>query len=184
MTWDATATEAASWWPAMLRVAVLLLCTLQIGATQCGGDEVPAEHREFLNLPFRERPKALAAYPPKEQVDLYLSAMLAKHPPQLELADVVAASGPAMLPIIIERIRRAEHDFDKVNLIYVVERMQEGGFVPVASDAQTMAVLQAEVSAMKDSEWRAIAEESLGRITSAGAPVENATAPKPDLDQE
>ncbi|MGE0519099.1 MAG: hypothetical protein AB7P78_08830 [Candidatus Binatia bacterium] len=183
MTLDAAASEAASWWTVMLRVAVLLLCTVQLGATQCGRNEIPAEHWEFVNLPFRERPKALAAYPPKEQVDLYLSAMFATHPRQLELADVVAASGPAVLPIIIERIRRAERDFDKVNLIYVVERMQEGGYVPVTSDAQTMAVLQAEVSTIKDSEWRVIAEESLGRMTAA-VPVGKATAPEPDSDRK
>ncbi|MGD9724703.1 MAG: hypothetical protein AB7U76_25995 [Pirellulales bacterium] len=167
----------------MLRVAVLLLCTLQPGASQCGRNEIPAEHWEFLNLPFRERPKALAAYPPNEQVDLYLSAMLATHPPQLELANVVAASGPAVLPIIMERLRRAESNFDKVNLIYIVEKMQRLGYVAVTSDAQTMAILQAEVSTIKDSRWRAIAEESLEHMTAA-VPVGKATAPEADSDRK
>lgn len=180
---DPAVIEATSWRTAVLCAAVLLLCTLQIGATQCGKDEIPDEHREFLSLPIRERPKALAAYPPREQVDLYLSAMLAKHPPQSELADVVAASGRLVLPIITERIRRAKYDVDKVHLVYIVERMQQLGYVPIASDAQTMSVLQAEVSAITDGEWRAIAEESLGRITSGG-PVGTATPPEADADRK
>ena len=167
MTWEVAARRPSSWWPVVLRVAVLLVCALQIGATQCGRSEVPPGHREFLALPFSERPRALASYPLREQVDLYLSAMLVKHPPQLELADVLAASGSEVLPILIERIRGEEHDLDKVNLIYVVERMQELGYLPIASDAKIMAALRAEIASMKDGGWRTTAEESLERIVAS-----------------
>ncbi len=156
------------------RLALLLLCAFQVGATQSRGDEYPSEHGEFLKQTRAVRKTSLASYPPREQVELYLSAMLVKHPPQLELADVVAASGPTVLPIIIDRIRREEHDFVKVDLLYVVVRMQELGYIPVSSDARTMAVLQAEVSAMKDDTWRGTAEGFLKRMISGG-PVGKAT---------
>lgn len=124
----------------------------------------PPEYEEFLYLPYNERAAALAKYPPEEQVDRYVWAMLVRHPPQVELADVVAQNGAKVLPIVVRRIQEEESSATRVDLLLVVRRIQEMGEVDVAGDAETMTALEAAVSSMDDPNWKPQAMEILAQL--------------------
>jgi len=126
--------------------------------------EYPLEHEAFLELPRDQRKAALEQHPPEEQVDLYVSAMLVKHPPDLELADAVAANGTRVLPLLIERLQAEKREVVQVDLLYVLLRMQQMGEADVAGDAETMATLEGVVSAMKDPAWKREASDFVNRI--------------------
>lgn len=148
-----------------LMLAMLMLAFVLTGSN-CGRD-YPPEHRAFLDLPRDQRRTAIANYPPEEQVALYISAMLAKHPPHLELADAVAENGEVVLPILLRRIQEDEREVVQVDLLYVLARMQEMGRANVAADAETIAALRSVVASMQDPEWKARASELLAQIQSS-----------------
>jgi hypothetical protein len=62
----------------------------------------PDKYDAFLALPRDERAAALAEYPPETQLDAYVWAMLVKHPPQVELAEIAGRPDP------FREMRRAE----------------------------------------------------------------------------
>lgn len=142
---------------------VMLFFAPPLLASNCARD-YPPEHQAFLDLPRDQRRAAITNYPPEEQVALYISAMLAKHPPDLELADAVAASGEGVLPVLVRRIQEEKREVVQVDLLYVVLRVQEMGGANVGGDRQTIAALESAVASMKDQEWKQKASELLGRI--------------------
>jgi len=142
--------------------AVVMVAAACIGSL-CSR-EYPREHEAFLELPRDQRRPVLQQHPPEEQVDLYVSAMLVKHPPDLELADVVAANGTRVLPVLIERLRAEKREVVQVDLLYVVLRMQEMGEANVAGDPEAMSTLEGVVSAMKDPALKREASGFVDRI--------------------
>ena|GEM_PF-2104786 len=143
-----------------LSIASLLVALVAPG---CQAAE-PGPDRDFLRMPMQERDAAIRKYPPERQVDLYLMVMLEQHPPDLGLADAVASSGSRIVPALAKRLAQDNRDIAKLHLIDVFLRMQELGSYPVASDAKTMVLLDKQVAAMKDPQWKAMSSKMLGRI--------------------
>lgn len=150
--------RARSW--AGLGVAWFLLAVVASG---CRAAEREAE-KDFLQMPMPERRTAILLYPPEQQVHLYLQAMLVKHPPDLGLADAVASSGSKIVPALSKRLAQDDRDIAKLHLIDVFLRMQDLGYYPVASDSETMTLLEQQVAAMKDPQWKEMSSEMLERI--------------------
>lgn len=124
----------------------------------------PEASESFLRKPMAERRTAILQYPPEQQVELYLRAMLEKHPPDLALADAVANNGAKIVPALIRRLIREDRDVAKMHLIDVFLRMQELGYYPVASDAKTLDLLAQQVATMKDPQWKSTSSDMLDRI--------------------
>jgi len=150
----------------LVGVFILMVFVVGLLGSSCRSSYPPA-YEEFLNLPRDQRVDALSKYPPEEQVDRYVWAMLVRHPPQIELADVVAKNGARVLPIVIRRIQEEEAAATQVDLLLVVRRIQEMGEVDVAGDAETMAALEAAVSSMDDPDWKPQAVEILEKLRRA-----------------
>jgi hypothetical protein len=111
-----------------------------------------------------ERRIAILQYPPEQQVELYLKAMLEKHPPDLGLADAVASNGSSIVPALTERLVSDDRDVAKMHLVDVFLRMKQLAYYPVATDAETMALLQQQVAAMKDPQWKEMSSDMLEQI--------------------
>lgn len=150
-------TERARWsmvWSAWLLFAALPSCR---AAEQDASEE-------FLRQPMNERRTAILAYPPQEQVDLYLQAMLVKHPPDLALADAVASNGSKIVPALLQRLVEDKRDVVKMHIIDVFRRMQELSYYAVVGDAPTMTILEQQVESIKDPQWKEMSNNLLERI--------------------
>jgi hypothetical protein len=141
-----------------------VVCLLfSLVASGCQAAERGAD-KDFLRMPPRERDRAILQYPPERQVDLYLMVMLEQHPPDLGLADAVASNGSKVVPALTQRLVHEDYDLAKLHLIDVFLRMQELGHYPVASDGETMDLLEQQVAAMKDPQWKEMSGDMLERI--------------------
>ena len=145
---------------AQLGVVWLLFAVV---APSCQGAEHAASE-EFLRKPMVERRTAILQYPPEQQVGLYLKAMLAKHPPDLALADAVASNGAKIVPALTQRLVQEDRDIAKMHLIDVFLRMQELSYYAVASDGKTMDLLKQQVAAIEDPQWKEMSSDMLERI--------------------
>ena len=144
------------------RWRIAIACVATLGCT-----DYPDAYAAFLDLPRDQRAAAIAGYPPEQQVDLYLWDLRVKHPPALELADAVARSGDRVLPILVRRIATEESERTRVDLLYVVLRIQELGVVDVAQDTEIMSALGAYVASIEDPDWNRQARDILIGIQTA-----------------
>jgi hypothetical protein len=129
--------------------------------TVLGCVDYPDGYGAFLDLPAGRRAAAISEYPPEQQVDLYLWDRRVKNPPAPGLADAVARSGDRVLPILVHRIATAKYERDRVDLLYVVLRMQVLTDVDVANDTEIMRALAVSVDAIEDPDWRRQADDIL-----------------------
>jgi hypothetical protein len=126
-----------------------------------------AEHgddKHFLQMPPRERDRAILEHSPERQVELYLMVVLKQHPPDLGLADAVASNGSKVVPALTQRLVSEDRDVAKMHLIDVFLRMQQLSYYPVAADANTMTLLEQQVAGMKDPQWQEMSSDLLERI--------------------
>jgi hypothetical protein len=129
--------------------------------------DYPDEYAGFLDLPVDQRAAAIKGYTPEQQVDLYLWDRRVKNPPALDLADAVARGGDQVLPVLVRRIGATESERTRVDLLYVVLRMQELRVVDVTQDTETMTALQAYADGMDDPDTRRQAQDILLGIRTA-----------------
>lgn len=130
----------------------------------CFGTAITSENRQFLDLPIKERRESIGQYPLDKQVDLYLLAVLTKHPPDLGLADAVAKNGLKIVPFLTKRLVEEKREIAKMYLIDVFYRMQSLGFYAVASDKKTMALLDEQLSNITDPQWKRLSSELITKI--------------------
>ncbi|MBA3570086.1 MAG: hypothetical protein H0W28_12270 [Pyrinomonadaceae bacterium] len=119
---------------------------------------------KFLMRPTNDQRKAILQYSPRRQVDLYLWALLAEHPPDLGLADSVASNGAKIVPALKQRLIEGDDDMDAMHLIDVFVRMHELGSYPIASDRKTMRLLEKQVGLMNDAVWKRLSAQMLDDI--------------------
>lgn len=132
--------------------------------TVCPAAESASE--EFLAKPRGERPAAIVRYSPRDQIDLYLQAMLVKHPPDLSLADALATTGAQLVPSLVRRLVKDEREIAKVYLVEVLWRMKDSGSYDITSDIVAIAIVDDEVAMMKDTQWKGVASDLMNRIHS------------------
>lgn len=138
-----------------------------VGSLLCAGcvsDGMSEATEQFLRQPMDVRRTLILEYPPKQQVDLYLWAMMAKHPPDLALADAVATNGAKIVSFLRQRLIEEGGEIEKVHLIDVYRRMQGLGYYSVASDEKTMRLLEKEVRLMKDPLWKRMSSQMVEDI--------------------
>lgn len=143
------------WW-------ISILCLLV--STGCQGLEFPDETEQFLSKSIVEQRSEILEFPLVQQVDLYLAATLRQHPPDMELANVVASNGADIVPHIKGRLSEEKRDIADLFLIDIFVRMQRHDYYAVAEDRQTMQLLKEQVAAMQDVQWKMMATEMLEEI--------------------
>ena len=148
--------RSASRWRIAIACVAAFACT-----------DYPDAYAGFLDLPRDQRAAAIAGYPPEQQVDLYLWDRRVKHPPAADLADAVARSGDRVLPILVRRIATEESEETRVDLLYVVLRIQALDVVDVAQDTEIMRALEASVDTIEDPDWQRQARDILIGIRTA-----------------
>lgn len=137
------------------QLVLLAVATIACLAVDCRGDTLTPQEETFLQGSRAERRENIRSFLPDEQVDLYLAAMLKRHPPDLALADEVARGGEAVIEPLKQRLATDPSDVVTVYLLYVFARMQELSYYPVASDSGLLVFLEGKVDDIKDAGWRA-----------------------------
>lgn len=132
----------------------------------CTPEEQDPVIEAFLQKTLTEQASAIRDYPLEKQVELYLAAMMRKHPSDPALASVVAENGAAIVPILSRRLSEHEGDGDieKTRLVDVFVRMQRLGTYDVASDKKLMKVLEQQVAGIEGKFWKELSDEFLQRI--------------------
>ena len=143
-----------------LLIATGLTLALCLSArTQAGS----GDSKVFWSLPVREREKVIRTYKLDEQLDLYLQGMRSE-PPDMGLADVVAANGREIIPQVLQRLEREHSDFDRVSLIYLLSRA--GTCYEVRKDEAWLTAVRNAVASMETLAGKDEGEESLKNIES------------------
>jgi hypothetical protein len=133
--------------PLLTAIALTALLCLSAEAEIDVGEKIAATS-------YTERPQALRALPLAEQVKALLSAMARTEPPDLRLPDVVAERGAAIIPYAAAAMSSATQDFDRVNLIILLARIQSLGAYDVRGDARLHALFDEAASRMRFPEYR------------------------------
>jgi hypothetical protein len=143
-------------------VVLTVLAMLFGTASRCS--DAPPGFSEFHGADRAERPRLLREYPAGQQIDLYLAAMKTIHPPQLGLADVIAALGKPGAVLIGQKLAASDSDYEKVDLSLVLVRMQELSTYDVRGDDDLREVHEDATTRTTDSDWRVELQEHRRRI--------------------
>lgn len=96
-----------------LHLALAVALTITSSCTK-----VPAEYRDFFDLPADKRQEALHRYSLEQRVDLLVLSMTVRRPISFDVADAVAESGKDIVPLMIERLRTARDEAEVSALLY------------------------------------------------------------------
>jgi hypothetical protein len=139
------------------------------------GERIPERYQAFFDLPYREWRDSLLRYPIEEQLELYSIAMSVIRPPPLYFADYVAANGPTAIPAILARLRKVEDDYDRNDLIYILEMMVCVESIDVRKEPGAIAGIKEAIAAMRLDRPRDLAQAELATIAD-GCVTKNARA--------
>lgn len=150
-------------------VAVFLALFGCVPAAAPGGPTaaVPARYQEFFELPLAEQHVRLTALPIEEQVEIYLYAVTARHPPDLGFAVDVAKSGAVAVPVLLRRLENTHEEGAQQKLLYVFEWMAKLRSYDVRADATALEILRRTVTNMRNPLYRERSEASIAAVLHA-----------------
>lgn len=120
-----------------------------------------------------ERRLSIGSCNPEEQVELFLEAAYEFHPPDIEsLSEEVAAGGAQVAPAVVSRVEHLEvwDQYQALSLLFILVRMQDGGYWQVRRDAQLIQRLESAVVSLHGPATRSSAQEVLRWIKEPEAP--------------
>jgi len=141
---------------------------LMIAFSACTRGEHDEVVETFLKKTLPERRLAILEHPLELQVELYVTALMRKHPPDLGLAGSVASNGEKIVPFLVQRLKTETFDITKMELIDVFERMQNLGTYDVASDAKLMHFLDQQVLTIEHASSKKHASDLLKQMRTQG----------------
>ncbi len=147
---------------------LVILLALVIPLSACSRGEHEDVIDAFLKKNLTERRIAILEYPLEMQVELYVAALMRKHPPDLGLASSVARNGEKIVPFLVQRLKTETFDISKMELIEVFERMQNLGTYNVASNAELMHFLEQQVQTIEHPSSKKFANGFLNKIKADG----------------
>lgn len=127
----------------------------------------------FLNLPLLERRAAIHDFDPDKQIDLYLRAMLASHPPDLGLTAEVAKGGLTLLPALDARVSREIDDEAALLLVQLLAAISVLNPDSVTQESSVVVRAARRVSSLRDAGLRGKAMECLALIPDRGRTMES-----------
>ena len=137
--------------------AVALLACVSAWAG-CG---LPAECRDFNELPVERQHAEFRSYPIERQLDVYL-CMMKNEPPGSEFANDIADRGAEAIPLVVAKMKAVKDEGGQANLIHVLEVMSYRGYLNGRKDV--IAEVGDTISKMRIGANRQASEESLTRI--------------------
>ena len=133
-------------------------------ASGCG-EKIPERYRPFFDLPTDKQRDSLLRYPIAEQLEVYSIGMRVIRPPPMYLARFIATNGPTAIPAILARLRTVEDDYDRSDLILILERMVCLEGVDLRKEPQTIDAIREAIAGMPPDQARDVAETELATIT-------------------
>jgi hypothetical protein len=119
------------------------------------------ECEAFLALSPTNRDIEFKKYSAARQIDMYLCATK-QEPPGLELADQISDRGEEAIPLLMEKLKTANSEVDKHDLIYVFEVMSRTGYLRGRTDV--VAEISDIVNGMKVAPVKEDSRERLKKI--------------------
>ena len=121
---------------------------------------MPAQYREFFELPFEQQHEEMRRLPTDKQIDIYLVGMSYVHPPQVGLADDIAKKGREAIPFLVKRINEEKLDTRRADLMYVLQLMHHTHY-DLRDERDVLQQLKSVAAEMKDPYEKARAEAIL-----------------------
>ena len=116
-------------------------------------EDTLCQWKKFEKLDFQERQRAIYDCSPDQQVDLFLRATFENAPPDVEkLSEPLASLGEHVAPAIVARIERLEtsEQYQTLELLFVLLRMEHGGYFAVSRDDGLMQRLDTAISRLHE----------------------------------
>lgn len=136
----------------------LLCCLLVIVSTSCRAESV---EKQFFRGDIPTRMERLEAHSLEQQWQIFLYGNQVIHPPTTGLALPIAKQGKPALDYILKQLEHPKHELDFRDSMVVFERMQQGGYYDICSDATAMEVIRHNESRISHSGWRDVYKQML-----------------------
>jgi len=151
---------------AAVGVLLLVVCAaLSAGADRLGKGDT--DYATFLRLSYPERKSQIAQLPLEEQVAAYLKMIVERHPPDLELAAILAPGGRPLVNVVRKWIDSERTDeVDRSFLIFLLLEVQTSGYDDLHADEGLISQLERVVGEMKTQSVRASSSRFLDLIKS------------------
>ncbi len=140
-------------------VVICFMCCVSVGSCQRQTLE-----KEFFAGPASTRIERLRQYSLEDQYRIFRYGNDKLEPPSLGLARPIAERGGAAVPFLLERLNSTPDDMTVRDVLLIFETMSSTKSYEVKSNLPLMNTLRLRVSAIKDSGWKDVCSNMLGRI--------------------
>lgn len=145
-----------------IQVVSVIALALSIGLLQkC--NSTPPEYETFYAQSWDRQREEAKNFPIEKQIDYYVAGRRYFHPPYQSLLPLLAERGKAAVPPLIEKMKQADSDSVRLDLLGVVANIDEF-HVDLSDDKPLLAGLKGVVDQMTDLGRKAKAEAVLKEI--------------------
>lgn len=134
-----------------------------------GCQSIPPEYDAFFSQNLEQQRQQARGFPVEKQIEYYLAGKRYVHPPSSTLLHVIAERGEEAVPPLLKKMREADNDSDRLELLDVIRNINE--FHSKLNDDEILnAELRGVVGKMQDPQRKAAAERMLKDIVGNGSP--------------
>ena len=126
-------------------------------------NSTPPEYEAFYDQNWESQRQQAKTFPIEKQIEYYLAGRRYFHPPYHTLLYVIADRGKEALPPLIEKMKHADNDYVRMDLMEVVLNIHEF-HVSLSDDKEVIDQLTVIVGSMTDPERKVKAEAMLREI--------------------
>jgi hypothetical protein len=158
-----------------------ILLSAALMATSCIGTiqniAKPAkfkQYKDFFDLPLDKQYKKFESYPIEKQFDVYILAMMKKHPHDMNFAIYMARKGKDAVPFLVNKLRQenysgygsraATRENIKEKTIFLLRLMSRQNYYAVKNDEDAIKAIRSEIEKMQDPLHRRLSNEYLWEI--------------------
>lgn len=135
-------------------LAFILLCLPVSDKSKAEGDTLVMEYAKFRLLPYSERRQLIRRLPPTAQLTAYLDMLDESEPPDLELAEIIAPSGRALVEAVRDRLELGESDLRILDMAHLLFMINKLGHAVVRDEGDVLEVLEHRISCIRDQRRR------------------------------
>jgi hypothetical protein len=100
-------------------VCCFILVPVCIGCCKRGSNDI----QRYFEQPYPQQRENFQKHTLEEQYEIYMYAVIVRHPPNLEYADLIATNGDRLFPFIIDKIKMENSDIRLFYQVYIIERV-------------------------------------------------------------
>jgi hypothetical protein len=112
--------------------------------------EMSKEIKEFFELPLRERHEKITQFDFEMQYEIYMYAMIKRHPPDLMFSYDIASQGERIVPFLTEKLRQTDDESVQEKIIFIFRDMTWGHGVDLRNNEELIDLINEVVSSMTD----------------------------------